>query len=137
MTDENGVTDGPVPGKVVFVIDDDPFSQGFFVEMLEAQGVTSIHAVGNGRAALAALSKLPQTPDLLICDVFMPDMDGIEFLGNLSSQGYDGHIVLVSGQDVTMMDIAQQVALAQGLKLLGAYPKPVPMKVLAEVLGRI
>ncbi len=137
MTDQSGMADGRVAGPIVLVVDDDPFSQGFFADMLEALGVATIHTVDNGRAALAALSNLPHTPDLLICDVFMPDMDGIEFLGKLSSDGYDGHIVLVSGQDVTMLDIAQQVALAQGLKLLGAYPKPVSMKVLVEVLGRI
>ena len=69
-------------------------------------------------------------------DVFMPDMDGIEFLDHLSKQRYAGGVMLVSGQDVTMMAIAQEIALESGLKLLGAYTKPVPMAVVAAVLTR-
>jgi response regulator of citrate/malate metabolism len=65
----------------------------------------------------------------------MPDMDGIEFLGELTKQGYQGGIILVSGQDITMMAIAQEVAVSDGLKMLGAYTKPVPLSVLSETLA--
>jgi FixJ family two-component response regulator len=65
----------------------------------------------------------------------MPDMDGIEFTGELAKKGYQGGLILVSGQDITMMSIAQDVAISDGLKMLGAYTKPVPMAILAEVLA--
>jgi hypothetical protein len=44
--------------------------------------------------------------------------------------------MLVSGQDASMMAIAQQVALDSGLKLVGAYTKPVPMEILAQALAK-
>lgn len=120
---------------LVMVVDDDAFSQEFFTEMLTDLGITEIHCASNGRMALKTLAALPRPPVLLICDVFMPDMDGIEFLGELTKNGYQGGIILVSGQDITMMAIAQQLALDKGLKLLGAYTKPMPQSLLAEVLG--
>lgn len=125
----------PNASKLVLIVDDDAFSQELFSEMLMTLGVTDIHTAGNGRVGLRTLAALPRHPDFLICDVFMPDMDGIEFLGELTKNGYQGGIILVSGQDITMMAIAQQLALDKGLKLLGAYTKPMPQSLLAEVLG--
>jgi CheY-like chemotaxis protein len=136
MNQANATPEASAPHKLALVVDDDAFSQEFFAEMLGELQVGEIHSASNGRTALRILAGLPRPPDLLICDVFMPDMDGIEFLSELSKNGYSGGIILVSGLDVTMMSIAQQVALDSGLKLLGAYTKPVPMGVLAETLAR-
>ena len=122
---------------VVLVVDDDAFSRDYFSEMLAGVGVGKIQSAADGRAALRTLAELPSPPDLLICDVFMPDMDGIEFLDHLSKKRYPGGVMLVSGQDVTMMALAQQVALENGLKLLGAYTKPVSAAVLTDALARV
>ena len=120
--------------KLVLIVDDDTFSQDLFSEMLMTFGITDIHTASNGRVGLRTLATLARPPDFLICDIFMPDMDGLEFLGELTKQGYQGGIILVSGQDISMMAIAQEVALNDGLKMLGAYAKPVPIAILAEVL---
>ena len=121
----------------VLIVDDDSFSHKLFTAMLAKLGVGDVHTAINGRVGLRTLAGLPRPPDILICDVFMPDMDGIEFLAELAKMNYQGGIVLVSGQDITMMGIAQQVAVADGLKVLGAYTKPVPLEILAESLARL
>jgi len=41
----------------------------------------------------------------------------------------------VSGLDISVMAMAQQVAVAEGLKMLGAFSKPVPQAVLARAIG--
>ena len=119
------------------IVDDDSFSHKLFTAMLAKLGVSDVHTAVNGRVGLRTMAQMPRPPDVLICDVFMPDMDGIEFLAELSKIGYQGGIILVSGQDISMMDIAQQVALTNGLQVLGAYTKPVPPEILAESLARI
>ena len=127
---------GSVSKKLVLIIDDDSLCQAFFSEMLTALGISEIVSASNGRAALRTLGTLARPPDLLICDVFMPDMDGIEFLDQLAKRRYSGGVILVSGQDASMMDIALQVAQTNGLKLMGAYTKPVSASVLAETILR-
>lgn len=122
---------------MVLIVDDDSFSHKLFTAMLANLGISDVHTATNGRVGLRTLARMPRPPDVLICDVFMPDMDGIEFLAELSKIGYRGGIILVSGQDISMMAIAQQVALADGLKVLGAYTKPVPPQILAESLARL
>ena len=121
---------------LVLIVDDDTFSHKLLSAMLRKLAVTDIHTAINGRVGLRMLAELPRPPDVLICDVFMPDMDGIEFLAELTQQGYQGCIILVSGQDITMMDVAQKIAVANGLNMLGAYTKPVPIAILADALAR-
>lgn len=125
------------PCRSVLVVDDDAFSQELISEMLQALGVGVIHQANSGRLALRTLETLPSPPDVLICDIFMPDMDGIELLSELGKSGYAGGIVLISGLDMTMMAIARDVAIADGLNLLGALTKPIPQATLAKILGII
>jgi CheY-like chemotaxis protein len=116
------------------VVDDDEFSQELMGATLMSLGVDNVQKASNGREALRVLQELAQTPDFLICDVFMPDMDGIEFLSHLAQKAYTGGIILVSGMNIEMMAIAQEVALSDGLKILGAYTKPLKPQVLAQVM---
>lgn len=119
----------------VMVIDDDDFTQELLQGMLEAQGISEVHQATDGRKALRQLAALPQPPDALICDVFMPDMDGIEFLDELAKLHYAGGVVLISGMDMTMLSVARDMAVSQGLSVLGAFIKPVTADVLAQALG--
>ena len=121
-------------GLSVLVVDDDEFSRDLLAEMLVDQGVTEVHTAINGRDALRTLSCLPQMPDMMICDVFMPDMDGIEFMAELGKQRYQGGVMLLTGVDVEMLSLAQELARADGLKLLGSFTNPLHRDTLAAVL---
>jgi CheY-like chemotaxis protein len=119
----------------VLVIDDDDFSQEVISAMLKAQGIDRVQCVGNGREALRLMAEQPARPDYLICDIFMPDMDGIEFVGQLVSLRYPGNLILVSGGSAEMLGIAKTVAEINGLKVLGALRKPLSMAELAQAMS--
>jgi CheY-like chemotaxis protein len=78
---------------------------------------------------------MPKLPDFLICDVFMPDMDGIEFVGELAKQRYQGGLVLVTGVSQSMLEVASDIAIAKGLRVLGTLTKPVSQASLEKALG--
>jgi two-component system cell cycle response regulator len=61
----------------VLVIDDDPVNAELLGYLLRAFGHEAILELG-GEAALRDVRLL--TPDLVLCDIQMPDMDGFEFL---------------------------------------------------------
>jgi CheY-like chemotaxis protein len=119
----------------VLVVDDDAFSCGMLCEMLRDLGVAEVRCAGNGHAALRTLAGLHGAPDLLICDLFMPDMDGIEFLAELGRQKYQGEVLLISGGDVEMLALAQVLALADGIQLLGSFCKPLRQDILRSLLA--
>lgn len=123
----------PIPS--VMVVDDDAFSRDVLQEMLAAQGILDVQTADNGRSALRVLEAMATPPDLLICDVFMPDMDGIEFMSELAQRQYRGDVVLVTGVDVETLSLAREIAAGQGLRLLGSFTKPLHREVLAQLLA--
>ncbi len=63
--------------KRLLLIDDDPNLILLVKDYLEFRGYEVITA-GNGREALEVLEQ--EIPDMIICDVMMPEMDGIAFV---------------------------------------------------------
>jgi len=62
------------------VIEDEPQTRDIFLECLEAEGFDTICAE-NGREGVQRAQQ--QLPDLVICDVMMPEMDGFGVLTTL------------------------------------------------------
>lgn len=69
-------------GRRILVLEDEPAVQTLILKQLQAHGFEVIVA-GDG---LDGLMKLEQgRPDLIICDVMMPNLDGIEFVKAIKS----------------------------------------------------
>lgn len=72
--------------------------------------------------------------DIVVLDLFMPGIDGIELLRFLSDKKSQASIIFMSGKDRSVLLSAQQLALEQGLSVLGTLQKPFFMKELKELL---
>ncbi|MES2126891.1 MAG: response regulator [Pseudomonadota bacterium] len=112
----------PVRALRVLLLDDDAFTLDIVHAMLGQLGQTNVRAESDARRALAHLGAC--LPDLLICDLSMPEMDGIEFLQAAAGAGFRGAVLLLSGMDAGVRRAAERLARAQGLQVLGAYMKP-------------
>jgi CheY-like chemotaxis protein len=94
----------------VVVCDDVAELRGLFRVELEQDG--DIRVVGeaeDGRAALQMVAELP--PDVLLLDLSMPDMDGLEVLVRLKRLGTRVRVVVCSGYT---FDVMGERALASG-----------------------
>ncbi|MCA1247281.1 response regulator [Massilia sp. MS-15] len=115
----------PVPRRVL-LLDDDRFMLEVLRDMFDAldagSGPFEIHAESDARRALAILPR--HAPELLICDLSMPDMDGIEFLQAAARQGFRGRVVVVSGLEDGVRHAATALARVLGLQVAGAFRKP-------------
>ncbi|MEH2304005.1 response regulator [Nostoc sp.] len=75
--------------KKILVIEDDAVTRNLFLEVLEAQGFDTIGA----EDGVAGIQKAQQhLPDLVICDIQMPDMDGYTVLARLRQ---DPHTAII------------------------------------------
>lgn len=111
--------------QTVLVVDDDEISQGLVCQQLAQLGFKNVQVADDGRMGLRMLAQMPAPPDYLICDVFMPNMDGIEFLDKLARKRYRGGVIMTSGGNPEIILIAQQLAQVNGINLLGTIAKPV------------
>lgn len=78
----------------VLVIDDDPQVRRIVTRLIESEGHTVIQAE-NGKVALERYAGDPA--DLVISDIYMPEMDGIELLMRLREAFPDARLVAMSG----------------------------------------
>jgi len=116
----------------VLILDDDAFMLELVAEMLASLGPHTVVSETDGRRALIELRLRP--PELLICDLSMPVMDGIDFLRLAAAQQYKGCVLLLSGVDAAVLRTAARLAEAQGLHILDAVAKPLSLEVLAAAL---
>lgn len=108
----------------LLVIDDDDFMLELVKTALAKVGITDIITANNGRLALTQLDTPEQPIDLILCDLNMPEMDGIELLRHLASRNFQGDIILFSGEDEKLLATAEKLAEKHKLHILGALPKP-------------
>ncbi|PSJ17603.1 EAL domain-containing response regulator [Nitrosomonas supralitoralis] len=121
----------------VLVLDDDKFMLKFVSHLLRELGVSEVLVAEDGRAGLCVLSAQVTSVDLLICDIEMPEMDGIEFLRNIADQNYKGKIVLFSGVSHDLLKATERLAIARGLNVIGILSKPVTVDSLTTVLEQL
>jgi len=81
-------------GSSILVVEDSPAIRLSVVAYLEAQGFAVTEAE-NGRAAIRALDR--QGVDLIVTDVLMPEMDGIELIKAVRASRPDVKILAMSG----------------------------------------
>lgn len=93
----------------ILVVDDTPANLRLMVATLETEGYR-VHLADSGELALASLSA--GTPDLILLDILMPEMDGFEVYRRLRA--------LEAGRDIPVMFISALSDLEQrveGLRL--------------------
>jgi CheY-like chemotaxis protein len=120
--------------STVLVVDDDEYSRELARLTLSQLGYDNVHVAQDGNEGLRVLDTLQPPPDFLICDIFMPDIDGIEFVAGLVRRDYRGGLILVTGGDVQMLSVARLIAVQSGLNVLAALTKPLQQDALQQVV---
>jgi EAL domain-containing protein (putative c-di-GMP-specific phosphodiesterase class I)/HPt (histidine-containing phosphotransfer) domain-containing protein len=118
----------------VLILEDDPIQMEIATTTLRALGVNRIETCSEGNQALAVVRTY--NPDLLLCDLTMPGMDGISFLRQVAAQGFLGNVIILSSVDNGVMKAAVNLAKAYGLNLLAALNKPLQQHELKNALAR-
>jgi EAL domain-containing protein (putative c-di-GMP-specific phosphodiesterase class I)/CheY-like chemotaxis protein len=115
------------------VVDDDVFSREFAATLLQQAGFSEVQVAADGVQALALVAA--REPALILCDLIMPRIDGIELMRRLGDMGCRSAIVLVSGLDSRLLSAAARVATARGLNVLGYLGKPMAVDRLQHMLA--
>jgi CheY-like chemotaxis protein len=133
------VTQSPSPNADIetIVVDDDSFALRFMEKALGRFGVSRVTSCLTAPDALGAVDAAKGPRLLLICDLNMPDMDGIEFLRVLATRKFKGSVLIHSGADGAVRDAAAKLAAAYGFDLLGTFAKPIALDRLEALLGRV
>jgi EAL domain-containing protein (putative c-di-GMP-specific phosphodiesterase class I)/response regulator RpfG family c-di-GMP phosphodiesterase/HPt (histidine-containing phosphotransfer) domain-containing protein len=120
----------------VLVVDDDVVVLKQMQPMLSSLGVAEVLTAANGMEAIATLSARATELEVVVCDLNMPEMDGVELIRRFGQTGFKGALILMSGAEPQILNTARQLAEMQGLRVLGLINKPVMPRDMAALLAR-
>lgn len=97
----------PLAGKQILIVEDEPVFRSLMDSWLSSLGATTLLAQ-DGVEALTQMAN--QSPDLMICDLAMPRMNGLQLVEHVRNAGHSLPILVISATE-NMADIAKALRL--------------------------
>lgn len=117
----------------VVVVEDHDFQRRTVVQLLRNLGVGTVADAPDGVQALEVL-QAGSAPDIIICDIDMPGMDGVEFVARVAESNLACAMVIASGLETKVLRAVEAIGASHGLHVLAALEKPLTARRLGEVL---
>jgi two-component system, cell cycle response regulator DivK len=115
-------------GEEILVVEDNEKNMKLFRDVLQARGYHTIEATTGGRAVELAIE---HEPDLVLMDIQLPDIDGVEALGRLRADERTASIPVLA-LTAQAMDGDRERFLAAGFD--GYISKPVNIVELVDTM---
>lgn len=119
--------------STLYVLDDDEQYANLLTELAKNAGWNAVAE----QSPLAFLENDLSKIDVLVLDLNMPEMDGIEIIRSIAEHKYLLTLVLVSGFDARVLHSAQQLAEAHNIEVAASLTKPVSINEFIKVLDDI
>jgi DNA-binding NarL/FixJ family response regulator len=98
--------------RTVLIVDDHPSFRASARMLLESEGFEVIGEAEDGTSALRAVEEL--RPDVVLLDVQLPDIDGLEVAAQLTENGSGPAIVLTSSRDLADLGLVRDRCPVRG-----------------------
>jgi EAL domain-containing protein (putative c-di-GMP-specific phosphodiesterase class I)/DNA-binding SARP family transcriptional activator/AmiR/NasT family two-component response regulator len=118
----------------VLVVEDHDFQRRTATMLLRTLGVGSVTEAEDGVAALRLLAT-STLPDVILCDIDMPGMDGVEFIRHVAEGELTGAVIVASALDAKVLEAVRAVSEGYGLQVLGVIEKPLTARRLRDLLA--
>ncbi|MBV8657190.1 MAG: response regulator [Burkholderiales bacterium] len=118
------------------VLDKDPFILKVLARMLANKGITNVATFDSGRAALRWMDEEYGRPNLILCDLNMPQTEGIEFVQQLAERQFVGSLVLMDDDQAWSLPSESARVAASLVPVLGHLHKPATPEALLELLSK-
>ena len=118
----------------ILVVDDDYITHKVTALLLDDMGFHNVHSALSGPRGLEILDELDEGIDVVMCDLNMPNMDGVEFTRRLAERNFEGALIIISGEDIRILKTVEKLAIEHELHVLGTMEKPVTQAKLSEML---
>lgn len=118
------------------IVDDDPMYAIVATSILSTLTSGKLRTASCGRAGLEDLLGEARDTNLVFLDLNMPDVDGLSFMRGAHEAGFDGNIVISSGESPAVLRSAEAMGRMLGISVLGALRKPLTLDGVAAMLAK-
>jgi CheY-like chemotaxis protein len=113
----------PLRSLRFLVVDDDPDQRFLVARTLNRMGMADVVEASSGRTALEALAEADRPVDVVISDLQMPDMDGMELIRRIGERSLPVSVILASALDDGLLASAATMTQAYGVRIIGTIGK--------------
>ncbi len=121
----------------VLIVDDDPILSAIVESFFRKRDARDIRCAANGRAALDIVDEVDGQIDFILCDLNMPELDGLQFMRHLKNRQFTGQIAILSGEQDSVVRTAEKLAKAHSLNVVGSLGKPLKLNILEDLVSRL
>ncbi len=119
----------------ILIVEDHPFQHLYLQNLFNNLGDFHLEYARDGEEALACLRK--RDYDLVLTDLLMPGMDGVQFIQGLAAQDSRPALAIMSAASRRMLMGASLVASNLQVNVIGLISKPVNSAALRNLLDRL
>ena len=94
----------------ILALDDEPMMLEFLADTLRSLGYSQVTTCSSGYRALSLLDA--GGADIVLFDLKMPELDGLQFIRHLKGRDFAGSVLLVSGVDERIVQSSEQIGRA-------------------------
>ncbi|CAK3513355.1 EAL domain-containing response regulator [Vibrio crassostreae] len=118
----------------VVIVEDNPLQLVLLERTLQNLGVQKVQSFDNGLEALSWFAS--HHVDTLVCDLQMPELDGIDLLISLNEQEFKGNVVILSGMESSVTTTVKAMCNTFSFNVVGQISKLHPRH-LSEQLSNL
>jgi EAL domain-containing protein (putative c-di-GMP-specific phosphodiesterase class I)/AmiR/NasT family two-component response regulator len=119
----------------ILIVEDHPFQHMYLQHLFNELGSFHLEAARDGQEALERLRL--RDFDLVLTDLLMPGMDGVQFIQHLTSLRHKPGLAIMSAASRRMLMAASLVAKNLGVDVLGLISKPVEPSALRNLIEQL
>jgi EAL domain-containing protein (putative c-di-GMP-specific phosphodiesterase class I)/ActR/RegA family two-component response regulator len=120
----------------VLVVEDRPLRNRRLCKLLHALGAARVVSADAASRALEILEIGRPRVDVVVCDLAMPDMDGIAFIREIAERKLATPLVIATYFEPQVFHSVEAIAEEYGVRILGTVEEPVSASKLLAILAR-
>jgi len=118
----------PLTELRILIVEDHAFQRTVTTESLRTLGVAQVTSAADGESALAQLRAASPVTDIVILDLGLPGIGGVDLIRHIAAQRLARALILCSSAPYVEQQQAAKVATARGLRVLGYIDKPMSVR---------
>lgn len=121
----------------VLIVEDNRFQRTVLRYLARSTGAKEVVEAEDGVEALKLLRNRAGPVDLILCDLDMPNMDGMELIRHLGEGGTTTALAITSAVDASILSAVETMCRAYGIVPLGVLAKPVTLERLIQIVQKV